>query len=188
MRHRFLNAGLSPIPMGSTAEFACTCGRRGSRATIARHIAESADVAESVDVEIEIPADDPAPRARTTAGYEALVDNEHFGGDTMAHYLPVEPREPAPVEDERPTPPELPPLPSAPHAVAVDACPICGAGAQVADLPEIAAWTCGHWVRRTPLPIAESFQDMLRTAFQAGVAAAASDEVFETWYQREVLQ
>jgi len=36
--------------------------------------------------------------------------------------------------------------------------------------------------------IAELFQDMLRTAFQAGAISASSGETFETWYQREVLQ
>jgi hypothetical protein len=36
--------------------------------------------------------------------------------------------------------------------------------------------------------IAESFQDMLRQAFAAGVAAATSGEAFESWYQREILR
>jgi hypothetical protein len=67
-------------------------------------------------------------------------------------------------------------------------CPICQIGAQVTDLPEIAAWSCGHWTRKKPQSIAESFQDMLRATFQAGVAAATSGETFETWYQREVLR
>jgi len=39
-----------------------------------------------------------------------------------------------------------------------------------------------------PRSIAESFQDMLRIAYQAGAASAATGEIFETWYQREVLQ
>jgi len=39
-----------------------------------------------------------------------------------------------------------------------------------------------------PRSIAEAFQDMLRIAYQAGVASAATGEIFETWYQREVLQ
>jgi hypothetical protein len=36
--------------------------------------------------------------------------------------------------------------------------------------------------------IAESFQDMLRQAFTAGLAAAQTAETFETWYQREILR
>jgi hypothetical protein len=36
--------------------------------------------------------------------------------------------------------------------------------------------------------IAEMFQDMLRQAFEAGIAAADSGEAFESWYQREVLR
>jgi hypothetical protein len=32
------------------------------------------------------------------------------------------------------------------------------------------------------------FQDMLRQAFDAGIAAATSGETFEAWYQREVLR
>ena len=69
-----------------------------------------------------------------------------------------------------------------------EACPTCGSLDQIADLPEIAAWSCGHWIRRRPASIAEAFQDMLRGAFQAGLAAATSGETFETWYQREVLR
>ena len=112
------------------------------------------------------------PLSEIVRGYEIAPDR----------YVPVEPREPAPAmpDTDSPTPPNALP--------AIDVCPICQNGVQVADLPEIAAWSCGHWLRRTPLPIAESFQDMLRTAFQAGVAAAASGDAFETWYQREVLR
>jgi hypothetical protein len=36
--------------------------------------------------------------------------------------------------------------------------------------------------------IAEAFQNMLRVTFYAGVAAAASGEAFEDWYQREILR
>jgi hypothetical protein len=183
IRHRFVNDGLSPIPMGATAEYACICGRRGSRRAIERHIAENS-------------ADDD--EESTPVDYAAIVvnrpptdDGDFGGGDTKAHYLPIAPRapaSPAPSVDDRPTPPDLPrPLSIFPPSID-DACPICRTGARVADLPEIAVWSCGHWIRRKPQPIAESFQDMLRTAFQAGVAAAASGEVFEIWYQREVLQ
>jgi hypothetical protein len=69
-----------------------------------------------------------------------------------------------------------------------EACPTCGSIDQIADLPEIAAWSCGHWIRRRPASIAEAFQDMLRGAFQAGLAAATSGDLFEIWYQREVLR
>lgn len=80
--------------------------------------------------------------------------------------------------------PELPPPPS-PHTTA---CPTCSLGARIAELPEISAWSCGHWIRKQPPSIAESFQEMLRIAFLAGVSASTSGETFERWYQREVLQ
>jgi len=112
--------------MGTSAMYACVCGRRGTREAIELHI----------------------------AGADATGDGDDFGGDTQAHYLPVEPREPAPTFADMPTPPELPPPP-------------------IAELPR---------------PIAESFQDMLRQAFEAGVTAATSGELFESWYQREVLR
>lgn len=170
-RHRFINDGRSPIPMGATAEFACVCGRRGSRATIELHIAEAA-----------------AAESLARAAMEAVqIDDDFDGGDTKAHYLPMEPREPAPSsfsEDTTPTPPELPsPILGTGHA-----CQICGEGAMTTDLPEIVAWSCGHWIQRCPRSIAESFQEMLRSAYKAGVAAAATGEPFEAWYQREVLQ
>ena len=37
-----------------------------------------------------------------------------------------------------------------------------------------------------PRSIKAAFQDMLRIAYQAGVASATTGEIFETWYQREV--
>lgn len=176
-RHRFVNDGRSPIPMGATADYACICGRRGTRASIERHIAENWELEE------------PTPPSAASENYAAIVvkNDDAFGGDTKAHYLPVEPREPAFDADEAtPTPPELPPPP--PISPMSDVCPICQDGVQIADLPEIAAWSCGHWIRRKSRPVAESFQDMLRAAFQAGVAAATSGETFEIWYQHEVLQ
>lgn len=137
-RHRFINDGRSPIPMGATAEFSCICGRRGSRAAIEQHIAESTDgvvVTSSADVDFD-------------------------SGGTKAHYLPVDPRLPASSsfgDADAVTPPELPPPPALPEA-------------------------------KQLRPIAELFQDMLRSAYQAGVASARTGEPFETWYQREVLQ
>jgi hypothetical protein len=170
-RHRLLNDGVSPIPMGATAEYACVCGRRGTRADIEHHVAQAVEERSrenDTDVTIGGGGDD-------------------FGGDTKAHYLPVTPRRPArasapPTFTDAPSAPELPPPPRS-HV-----CPLCEVGTPLADLPEIAAWSCGHWIRKTPRPIAEAFQDMLRSAYQAGVLSATSGEPFESWYQREVLQ
>lgn len=176
IRHRFVNDGRSPIPMGGTAEYACVCGKRGTHAVVERHIATEND-----------------REAAPTASYGQVVDSSDFGGDTMAHYLPHEPRKPAPTGEslplrrlERPATPE--PLPPPPSMVAVDMCPHCGIGQPACDLPEIVAWSCGHWIDKRPRSIAELFQDMLRSAFQAGAAATMAGESFETWYQREVLR
>lgn len=169
-RHRFINDGRSPIPMGGAAEFACICGRRGSRAAVELHIAEAV-AAESL--------------ARATM--EAVqIDDDFDGGDTKAHYLPMEPREPATSAfgEDTPTPTELPPPPRGTEP----SCQLCGEGVTMLDLPEIVAWSCGHWIQKRPRSIAESFQEMLRSAYKAGAAAAATGEPFETWYQREVLQ
>jgi hypothetical protein len=173
-RHRFINDARSPIPMGATAEYSCICGRRGTWAAITKHIAESMIAEEDA----------------------AIVEDDHFSETTKANYLPVEPREPAPYsDDDTPAPPppprtresEAPTIPP-PLKLRNNMCPICRSGTQIADLPEIAAWSCGHWSRKKLRPIAEAFQDMLRIAFQAGVTAAKNDETFEVWYQREVLQ
>lgn len=179
IQHRFLNESRSPIPMGGAATFACVCGRRGTRAAIERHIAESSGSDDSgvIDYAIE-------------ASLSNNADDDFGGGNTKAHYLPVEPRAPAPLFDvdvdvDTPTPSVSPPPPS---ISAEGSCPICRAGLQVADLPEIAAWTCGHWIRKRTQSIAASFQAMLRSAFEAGVTAAESGEAFESWYQREVLR
>ena len=169
MRHRFVDH-IFPSPIGTAAMYACVCGRRGTREAIELHV----------------------------AGAEANADDfdDAFGGDTEAHYLPNEPRVPAPSmtpevdardsgeswitardgtelhrgpSDRRrhPTPQPLPPVPSGPHPVV-----------------EIAP-SVGH---ERGASIAEAFQDMLRQAFDAGISAAASGETFETWYQREVLR
>jgi len=135
--------------MGSTARYACVCGATGSREAIARHIAES-----------EPNAIDEGAIVRSR-----LDTDDGFGGDTMAHYLPAEPRRPAPPTPAPPTfpeadPPSIPELPPPPNLF---------------EVPR-------------PSAIAELFQDMLRTAYQAGVASATSGETFENWYQREVLQ
>lgn len=158
-RHRLLNDGFSPIPMGARAEYACVCGKRGTRADIERHIAQTAD-------------DD---------AYAAVVDDNNFGtGDTTkAHYLPVTPRQPArasapPTFTDDPSAPELPPSPR-PGGFEIDMI----VTENLRDLHDDAV------VSRS---IAEAFQDMLRIAYQAGVLAATSGEAFESWYQREVMQ
>lgn len=172
-RHRFINDGRSPFPIGPTAEYMCICGRRGPYEIIERHIAERTAIDNSDDA--------------------IVVDADDFGGDTQANYLPNTPRKPAPTEEALPlrcpdTPEPLPPPPSTASSVATPTCPLCGVGRLACDLPEIAAWACGHWIRRYPRSIAEAFQDMLRVAYQAGAASAATNEPFEAWYQREVLQ
>lgn len=90
-RHRFLNDGVAPIPMGPTAEYACVCGRRGTYTVIEAHIAEA------------------TTRAITRPGDQDFTGNT----PTKAHYLPVVPRTPGPSTfDEVPSVPELPPPPS----------------------------------------------------------------------------
>ena len=177
-RHRFINDGRSPIPMGGAVEYACVCGKRGAHEVIERHIAESS----ALD-------DREAQDAAVTAPYDQLIDSsdDFGGGNTKAHYLPMEPREPAPttfVEEDSITPPERPP----PRAVVEEMCRLCGSGASIIDLPEITVWSCGHWLHKRPRSIAELFQEMLRAAFQAGAVSTTTGESFETWYQREVLQ
>ncbi|HSX22830.1 MAG TPA: hypothetical protein VLE97_08675 [Gaiellaceae bacterium] len=157
MKHRFINDGRSPIPMGATAEYACVCGKRGTRESIELHLSEA---------EMAIPE---AP--------EDLDDLDFGGGDTKAHYLPAEPRRPAPTGEIPPprprplTPEPLPPPPPPPTITS----------------PEVGE-TGTIMTRSVPRSIAESFQDMLRTAYHAGAASAVTGETFETWYQREVLQ
>jgi len=154
-RHRFINDGRSPIPMGSSAEYTCVCGKRGTYTSIERHIADNSA------------GDENASEATPTAPYAQVVASDYGGGDTMAHYLPNEPRRPAAPTGEspplqRPARPGTPePLPPPPSTSAVD---------------------------ESPRSIAELFQEMLRAAYQAGAASASSGETFETWYQREVLQ
>ena len=169
IRHRFINDGKAPIPMGSAAEYACACGRRGTYAAIERHVAESAERA------------DTAP--------EVVVEVDDFGGgDTKAHYLPIEPRRPALTGESNPLPRPESPVATEPDPAATPPCPTCAEVRVICDLPEICAWVCGHWITKHPRSIAEAFQDMLRSAFQAGTAASATGESFETWYQREVLR
>jgi hypothetical protein len=106
-RHRFINDGVAPIPMGGTAEYACVCGKRGTYAVIERHVAAETD-REAVPIA------------------QQEVDTDAFGGDTKAHYFPNAPRKPAPTTPRRPTKrPDTPePLPPPPSTT-------------TADLPEI---------------------------------------------------
>lgn len=174
MRHRFINDGRSPIPMGAAADYACVCGKRGTYAVIERHIAETADVRDAV----------PA------APYDQIEIDDFGGGNTKANYLPSEPRRPAPTGESPPLPrPGTPePLPPPPAVIREDACPTCGNVKSICTLPEISVWACGHWILKRQRSIAEAFQDMLRIAYQAGAASASTGEAFEIWYQREVLQ
>ena len=164
-RHRFINDARSPIPMGSTADYTCTCGKRGTYETIERHITESNLPAYARDVR----ESDGAPTAPHNQLFDQVIERDHFGGDTMAHYLPNEPRKPAPTGESQPlTRPNRPgtpePLPPPPSIASADG------------------------LENRPRSIAELFQDMLRSAFQAGTAAITTGDSFETWYQREVLQ
>jgi hypothetical protein len=156
VKHRFINDGISPIPMGASAEYTCICGKRGTRSAIERHIAESA-----VDQDDEV---------------TAIPDDDFGGGNTKAYYFPVEPRGPAPLysDDDDSV---LPPPP-----------PVVGATDDATTLPPPFAAKKPTQAPPVARPIAELFQDMLRTAFEAGVTAGKSGEAFETWYQREVLQ
>ena len=67
--------------------YTCVCGKRGPYTVIERHIAEYAAS------EKEYAA---------TATYGQLVDSDD---DTIAHYLPNEPRRPAPIGESDPLPP-----------------------------------------------------------------------------------
>lgn len=175
MRHRFINDGRSPIPMGSRADYACVCGKRGTLSVIERHIAQSST--------------EDSAHAAPTAPYDQLVDSgdDFLGGDTKAHYLPMEPRQPAPTGESLPlqrpdrpaTPEPLPPPPSS------------STNTQQLDGDEELVLIARITGPATPVAsrsIAELFQDMLRSAFQAGATAATTGESFETWYQREVLR
>ena len=148
-RHRFSNEGRSPLPMESTAEYTCVCGKHGTYEVIERHIAEYSA------------SDESGREAVPTAPYGQVVDSDTIVGDTMVHYLPNEPRTPAPIGEspplQRPATPE--PLPPPPSTSVVD-----------------------------ERSIAELFQDMLWAAYQAGATSASSGETFETWYEREVLR
>jgi hypothetical protein len=180
--HRFVD-DVAPLKNGEVliAEYACVCGMRGTYTDIVRHIKNPS---------VELP--ELAPDYDTTLSRRTSPDDDNnndfdlvVSGDTEVHYLPNEPRKPAAapscrsrgclaprnsagtcavhfIGTERESAPELPPPPSGPSQE--------------------------YQFHKQPRSIAELFQDMLRAAFQAGAAATTTDESFETWYQREVLQ
>jgi hypothetical protein len=112
------------------------------------------------------------PRPPATDDGAIVVGVDDFDSDgTKAYYLPNEPRRPA-------TP--TPPVATIPTAV-VPGCEVEPDRTSAPELPP-----------PPPIPlrsrtIAESFQDMLRQAFEAGRASSQTGETFEIWYQREVL-
>jgi len=138
VRHRLVTDGARPFATRDV--YSCICGRHGSYPTIIAHLAE--------------------------ANAEAIHDD--LDVDTMAYYVPNEPRAPAP--------PTTPPIP---RRVDTDAD---------AGIPELPPPPSPSPSPTTTPSIAEAFQEMLRQAFLAGRATAASGETFEDWYSREVLQ
>jgi hypothetical protein len=132
---------------------------------IERHIAERNAVDDHFDEQI-------VPNA-------APIASDDFGsGDTRVNYLPNEPREPATSASPCRARGCLAPLNSS------GICTVHFADAERTSAPDLPPPPS----RECPPSIAELFQDMLRQAFTAGLAAAQSAEAFETWYQREVLQ
>jgi len=180
--HAFASIEGLPVAADEVAgtEFMCVCGVRGTYAEVAGHIVD--ETIQGVNPETApdpslVSRGFPSGLARDDAATRAVIeryagvgrgvpidDGNDFGGDTKAHYLPIEPRVPA-----------LPALPDV-----VDDCGVRAITASNFTEP-------GQPQPPRPRAIAEAFQDMLRQAFLAGVAAAASGEVFEQWYAREVL-
>lgn len=196
-KHRLDIGGFYP-----TGEAACVCGVRGNRADVVLHVTnnfhDSAPIAVEDDFDSGatkghyLPNTPRRPAAtRPPCRDRGCLAPLNTAGTCTVHFV---------EGADRPTPPNLPPPPPSPRPRAQtptdvtavetreEACPTCGTIDQIADLPEIAAWSCGHWIRHHPTTIAEAFQDMLRGAYHAGLAAAISGETFETWYQRKVLQ
>lgn len=189
----------------SGTEFMCVCGVRGTYAEVAGHIIDEVTLQGMAPEIVPEPRPHDAPEPNllsrgfpsglarddnaTRAAIERYAavagrgvptdDSSDFGGDTKAHYLPIEPRVPA--------------LPALPDVVE----PLCRLRGCLAPLNSEGSCVVHPITNFTepgepqppphPRAIAELFQDMLRQAFQAGVAAAASGEAFEAWYAREVL-
>ena len=168
----------------SATEFACTCGARGSYEAVLRHVASSAaaDLSPSLrsqgfpqKVVGEITQGTPSEDYASVSVSVPSEDDDFGGGITKAHYLPNEPKRPAPPahRDTEGAPSYIEPeRTSAP-------------GHHVKPSPEEHSRSGADESQRS---IAEAFQDMLRVAYQAGAASAATGESFETWYQREVLR
>ena len=193
---------------GSTTEFACTCGVRGTYERVLRHVTAStpAELTPSLRsqgflqrIVGEITQCAPDDDYASVTVSSVPVDNDDFGGgNTKAHYLPNEPKRPA-----------LPALPEVVEPISHDVA--WGATPSYIEPEQTSAPVQpSHHVEQTavaqpeghsrsndnaadpaPVPtrsIAEAFQDMLRVAYQAGAASAATGETFETWYQWEVLR
>ena len=199
--HAFVTIEGLPVAADEVAgtEFTCVCGVRGTYAEVARHIIDELPLQRGApEIEPEpslvsrgfpsaLARDDAATRAAIER-YAAVAgkgvptdDGSDFGGDTQAHYLPIEPRVPA-----------LPALPDVVEPLCrLRGClaPLSSDGACVVHSIGTSNFTEPGQPQPPPRPraIAELFQDMLRQAFSAGVAAAASGEAFEQWYAREVL-
>jgi hypothetical protein len=157
---------------GSTTEFACSCGVRGAYEDVLRHVAASA----AADLPPSLRSQG-FPQRIVGVGQRVSVDDDAAipasgddfgGGSTKAHYLPNEPKRPALA-----VPPEV----------------AEGAAPSYIEPELTSAPVHSRSSPSEPLrSIAEAFQDMLRVAYQAGAASAATGESFETWYQREVLR
>jgi hypothetical protein len=158
---------------GSTTEFACACGMRGTYEDVLRHVTAStaADLSPSLRSQgfPQRIVGEVTQRVSNDDDTSVPADSDDFGGgSTKAHYLPNEPKRPA--------------LP-APLEVAEGATPSYIEPEQTST-PVRSRSNTSEPLRS----IAEAFQDMLRVAYQAGAASAATGESFETWYQREVLR
>ena len=168
IRHRFVATSVTPVALGNPPEFWCVCGMSGTYAAIELHVAQCAAQERALD--------------DTAIVRNAPTDDDFGGGATKAHYLPNAPREPAPFFL----------LPCRPRGCLA---PLNSAGTctvhNLAGEPE--RESAPELPPPPPNParahsIAESFQDMLRQAFEAGRASNQVGETFETWYQREVLR
>jgi hypothetical protein len=208
----------------SSTVFACTCGVRGSYEEIVSHVAEY--LGPSLKSRGFPSAIAQADTAAVVVSPVPTDDVDFGGGDTKAHYLPLEPKRPAlpalpnvvePLSRDvtwgavpsyaEPERSSAAPRPS--HHVLPEADPSAAptrTSRQLATPPTSfveqdltpaplpptptpnAPVDLAPIVLEPPRSIAELFQDMLRIAYEAGAASAATGEIFETWYQREVLQ
>jgi hypothetical protein len=171
-----------------SAEFACTCGVRGTYESVLRHVTARASSELTPSLRSQgFPqriAGEIAQHAPSVDYVSSSIpaDSDNFGGgDTKVHYLPNVPKRPAPLA-----------LPEVSHDVSWEATPSYIEPEQTSAPTVVEQRESPPRSDPTHAPltrsIAESFQDMLRVAYQAGAASAATGEIFETWYQREVLR